>query len=80
MCRVHADHHFHGSLAVPRIARGRAEKRPGQRELFSGQSVLGVHDAVAVALLRKKPLAVRREIGVYCVASNHGVETRGHAF
>jgi hypothetical protein len=27
MCRLHVDHHFHGPLAVPGIARGCAEKR-----------------------------------------------------
>src|SRR4029077_13165340 len=43
------------------------------------ECVLGVHDAVAIALLGEEPLPVRGEVGVDGVTSDDGVQPRGHS-
>ena len=52
---------------------------PDQRDLLSGERVLGVHDAVAVTLLGEEPLPVGCEVSVDRVTSDHGVEARGRS-
>ena len=44
---------------------------------LSSECVLGVHDAVAVALLGEEPLAVGCKVSVNRVTRDYGVEARG---
>ena len=48
-----------------------------KRRSFGGESVFGVHDAVAIPLLGEEPLPVGRKVSIDCVTRNHGVKARG---
>ena len=51
----------------------------GRPKSVGGEGVLGVHDAVAVALLGQEALSVGGELGVHGVPGDHGVEAGGHS-
>src|SRR5512133_1139006 len=57
-----------------------AEPHRSQGALLGGESVLCVHDAVAVSLFGQEPLAVSCEVSVHRVTGDDGVKARRDSF